>query len=193
MTVRPDNSPFAPLVSTLEWGGRPTRAEVNLDVIESNVRELHRHVGSALLLAVVKADGYGHGAVAVARAALEGGADRLGVYTVDEAVSLRKAGIWAPILVFGPFSTSEAATVWKYDLTPTLTSLDGARALQASSNGRSLSYHVKVDTGLTRAGIEVENLVPFVEKLDSFPALQPEGIFTHLARADESNKESAES
>src|SRR5947209_5977746 len=175
---------FAPLVSTSEWGGRATRAEVNLDAIESNVREILKLVRPAQLLVVVKADGYGHGSVPAAQAALKAGADRIGVYTVDEGVALRVAGISAPVLVFGPFTKSEARLFWQHDLTPTITSYEAATALQERSEGRKLPYHVKIDTGLTRAGIEPENVLPLVTKLSSFPSLEPEGVFTHFARAD---------
>jgi alanine racemase len=181
---------FAPLVSTAEWGGRATRAEVNLDVIAANVRELRRLVQPALLLVVAKADGYGHGSVPVARAALEAGADRIGVYTVDEAVALRLAGILAPVLVFGPFTRAEAGLIWDHDLTPMISSYEGALALQEHSRGRKLRYHVKIDTGLTRAGVEPENLLPLVAKLSTFSALEREGVFTHFARADEKAKHS---
>lgn len=170
-----------------------TRAEVNLDAVSWNVRALRKRVGDTKLLAVVKADGYGHGSVAIARCALKAGADRLGVYTVDEAVALRTAGMTAPILVFGPFSSAEAPTICKYTLTPTITSIDAASALQASSDGDRIPCHIKVDTGLTRAGVDVRYLPSFVRKLEHFPALQVEGIFTHFARADEKKKESAHS
>lgn len=192
MAAAPGHNIFAPLVSTRDWGGRFTRAEVNLDAIETNVRALRRHIADIPLVAVVKADGYGHGSVAVSRSALDGGANRLAVYTADEAVGLREAGITAPILVFGPFSAAEARAIWKYSLTPTLTTIEAAESLQKSSGDRKMGYHVKVDTGLTRAGVELGDLVPFVEALDRYPALQREGIFTHFARADEREKTSAE-
>jgi alanine racemase len=181
---------FAPLVSTADWGGRSTRAEINLDVIAANVRELKRLVQPALLLVVAKADGYGHGSVPVARAALGAGADRIGVYTVDEAIALRLAGISAPILVFGPFSNAEARLIWDHNLTPMISSYEGALALQEHSGGRRLRYHLKIDTGLKRAGVEPENVLPFVAKLSGFPSLEGEGVFTHFARADEKAKHS---
>src|SRR5947209_15769213 len=94
-----------------------TVALVDLDAIQNNVRALKHHVGKALLQVVVKADGYGHGAVPVARAALAAGADWLGVYAVREGVALRVAGIEAPILVFGPFTAGEARQIVDRHLT----------------------------------------------------------------------------
>jgi alanine racemase len=179
---------FAPLASTAAWGGRATRAEVNLDIIESNVRELLKLVRPAQLLVVAKADGYGHGSVPAAQAALRAGADWIGVYTVDEGVALRLAGITAPILVFGPLTQPEARLFWEHELTPTITSYEAAAALHEQSEGRTLRYHVKIDTGLTRAGIEPENVLPLAAKLSGFPSLELEGVFTHFARADEKAK-----
>src|SRR5437588_13009203 len=109
MTAQPGTpSRFGPILSTPEWGGRATRAEINLDAIAGNANAAGRFVHPAELMAVVKADAYGHGAAEVARAALEGGASWLGVYAVSEGMRLRQSGITAPILVFGPFQTAEA-------------------------------------------------------------------------------------
>lgn len=176
---------FSAVRSTAEWGGRVTRAEIDLDAIETNVREIARHVGRAGVLAVVKADAYGHGAPPVARAALRGGAERLAVYTVDEGVALRRGGIEAPILVFGPFTAPQAPSLWEHRLTPTLLTLDSALQLARCAAGPALPFHLKVDTGLTRSGISPREVLPLLNKVSSIPSLQPEGIYTHFARADE--------
>jgi alanine racemase len=140
-------------------------------------------------MAVVKADGYGHGAVAVGRTALEHGASRLAVYTVAEGVTLRQSGVNAPILVFGPFSQGEAEDIWAHHLTPTVTSIDAAAHLQERSAGRNLRYHLKLDTGLARAGIAPPDAVDFLRAVsDSFPALHHEGTYTHFVSADENDQ-----
>jgi alanine racemase len=147
------------------------------------------HVAPAEVMAVVKADAYGHGAPAVGRTALAHGASRLAVYAVGEAVNLRRSGVTAPILVFGPFAQAEAGEIWRHGLTPTLTHLEAARWLQESSKGRILHYHVKLDTGLARAGIDPAEAVSFLQAVTaSFPALQLQGAYTHFAAADEADK-----
>jgi alanine racemase len=183
---------FASLVSDLDWGGRATRAEVDLGAVRENVRSMRRATTAREMLVVVKSDGYGHGAVAVGRASLESGATRLGVYTVDEGVSLRRAGISAPILVFGPWTEPEAVEISRHDLTATLTNLEAARTLQQHAYGRTVRYHVKLDTGLTRNGVMPDDVVDLMDGLRAFSSLEPEGIFTHFARSDEVDKTSTE-
>jgi alanine racemase len=144
-------------------------------------------------MAIVKGDAYGHGAAAVAATALANGARWLGVYTVQEGVALRRASPTAPILVFGPFAPAEATQIWDARLTPTIHSIQGAAELQRSARaGNRLPFHVKVDTGLTRAGIEAEDAVLFMRNLQQFPALEAQGLYTHFASADARSKERSE-
>src|SRR5579872_856355 len=96
---------FREALSTADWGGRATRVEVDLDSIAWNVAQLKQLIEPAELMPVVKANGYGHGAVAVSTTAVRAGAERLAVYTVDEGVELRRAGLDVPVLTFGPFET----------------------------------------------------------------------------------------
>jgi alanine racemase len=175
-------------VSRLNWGGRSTRVEIDLDTIAANVQALRARARAPEFLVVVKADGYGHGSIAVGKAALAAGATRLGVYTVDEGVALRRAGITAPILVFGPFTNAEAPLVWEFTLNPTVTNLPSAKALQNTSMGRTLNYHLKVDSGLTRNGVLPKDAVGLMNQIKELSALTPEGIFTHFARSDEADK-----
>lgn len=165
-----------------------TRAEIDLDAIEANVRALRDHVQPALLMAVVKANGYGHGAVMASRAALRGGADWLSVYAPVEGVVLREAGIRAPILVLGPFTARDARALVERNLTPTVTSLQAASVLQDAAGDSQVQVHIKFDTGLNRAGVGWEDAVPFVHALSRFPALRVEGMLTHFASADEADK-----
>ena len=106
-----------------------------------------------------------------------------------EGVTLRRNGITAPILVFGPFSRSEVDDIWVHELTPTVHSLDAAAGLQKRSHGRILRFHLKLDTGLARAGILPADAVDFLQAVrDAYPALHHEGTYTHFVSADEADK-----
>jgi len=120
----------------------------------------------------------------VSRAALDAGASSLAVYTVEEGLALRQAGIECRILVFGHFLTIEAPSICEANLTPTVSSEAAGKALQDAATG-DIPYHVKIDTGLGRAGVAPTEAVPLMRSLAHFPALRPEGIYTHFARADE--------
>jgi alanine racemase len=167
---------------------RPTRAEVDLGNIRHNVRTFVDLVGpSCRVMAVVKADAYGHGAVEVSRAALEAGASRLGVALVEEAEELREAGVDAPLhLLFEPPPES-AGRVVDLGLVPTVYTSPYARELSrcASSRGRRVPVHIKVDTGMHRVGVSPEGATRFVEEVRGLPGVELEGIYTHLATASE--------
>lgn len=172
---------------------RPTWAEVNLDNIRHNVQELRRLAPDAQFMAVVKADGYGHGAVPVARAALEAGADWLAVATLEEGIDLRKAGLTVPVLVLGYIPPIQADTVVLYDLQPAVFHLDLVQALAQWGRAlmRKVPVHVKVDTGMGRIGVRPDGLVDFVKAAKAYPQIELEGVFTHLATADEPENEFA--
>ncbi|MBI4319979.1 MAG: alanine racemase [Chloroflexi bacterium] len=174
------------------WRGRPVWAEIDLDAIAHNTRALKRLIGDKVeLLAVVKANGYGHGAVMVSVIALRSGASRLGVACVDEGIQLRRAGISSPILVLGYIPPCEAAEVVRFELTPTVNTMQLALALSSKSAAASVTtpLHVKVDTGLTRFGLLPEEVAGFVKGLLTMPNLRLEGLWTHFASADEPDKE----
>jgi len=165
-----------------------TRAEIDLDALRSNVAAIRGSLEPGVqLLVVVKADGYGHGAIQVGRTALEAGASHLAVYTVPEALSLRNAGIAGPVLVLGPIDPSQAEACVTAGITPAIASMQLARALsqRAVEAGMTVTYHLEVDTGLTRYGILVGEVGTFLKALKTLPGLKPEGIFTHYASADE--------
>ncbi|RLC81043.1 MAG: alanine racemase, partial [Chloroflexi bacterium] len=133
-----------------------TWAEIDLDAIAFNAAGLKaRAGGKAELMVTVKANGYGHGAVQVARAALEGGATRLAVHRALEGVQLRQAGITAPILVMGYTLPAVSERVVRWNLTPTVNSQPQAEALSAAAvaAGKMLPIHVKIDTGMGRYGL----------------------------------------
>jgi alanine racemase len=172
------------------WSGRPVWADIDLDALTHNVKELKQRAGEALFMAVVKANAYGHGAIAMARAALAAGADRLGVICVDEGEELRRAGITAPILIMGYTPVSQAERVVELSLTPTVSSQQLALALArfAVSRDATLTVHLKVETGLNRYGLPPEQLLPLAESLRQLPGLDVEGLFTHFATAEEGDK-----
>jgi len=170
---------------------RLTWAEVDLDAIAHNVRRLKGLIGERVeLMAVVKANAYGHGAVPVARVALESGASRLAVNRAVEGIELRRAGIAAPILILGYSPPWEAEAIVHYDLTPTVTEREVASALSeaAASQGKTIPIHVKVDTGMGRFGLLPDEVVGFVKGLAEFPNLRLEGFWTHFSSADEADK-----
>ena len=171
---------------------RPVWAEVDLDAVRHNVGEVRRLVGpKTKIMAVVKADGYGHGAVPVARAALAAGAEWLGVSLPEEGIALRRAGITAPVLVLGPLQPAQVEPVLKYGLTPTVCHLEAAEALSAAAGGRRVGIHVKVDTGMGRIGLMPEEVLPFIRRVCALPGIELGGVFSHLARADERDKSHA--
>ena len=172
------------------WLGRPVWADIDLDALAHNIRELKRRAGSAQLMAVVKANAYGHGAIAVARAALAAGADRLGVICLDEGEELRRAGITAPILIMGFTPVSQAERAVDLSLTPTVSSQQMALALArfAVEKGVTVTIHLKIETGLNRYGLPPEQLLPLAESLRQLPGLDVEGLFTHFATGDAADK-----
>ncbi len=168
-----------------------TWAEIDLDAIAHNARELKRLIGEKTeLMAVVKANGYGHGAVPVAEAALDNGASRLAVHRTLEGVQLRQAGITAPVLIMGYTLPAQAETIVRWDLTPTVNTPEQAQALSAAAlhQGKVLPIHVKVDTGLGRFGLLPDEVADFVQAISELPGLILEGIYTHFAMADAADK-----
>lgn len=171
---------------------RPAWVEIDLEAIRHNVRTIKRMAGDGVrFMAVVKADGYGHGAVRVARAALEAGADWLGVALVEEGVELRENGITAPILVLSESSPSAASLAVEYDLATTVCSEETARvlSLEAVRQGKQARVHLKVDTGMNRIGVPPDRVGEVAVRLLTMPNLFFEGLFTHFARADEPDNE----
>jgi alanine racemase len=172
-----------------------------------NIKELKRITRSpARLMAVVKANGYGHGAVQVAREALHNGAQYLGVARINEAISLRKAGLSAPILIFGYSPPDLAPLLIDYELTQTVYSLSTATALSEYANrkGKKITVHIKVDSGMGRLGFLLEDIhttpkdtplnnpIREIEAISRLAGLTVEGIFTHFATADSADKSYAD-
>ncbi len=173
-----------------KWLGRPLWAEIDLDAIAGNIAGLRRRIGDAELLAVVKANGYGHGAVPVAKTALEAGAKRLGVACLDEAVQLRRAGLSAPIVILGHTPVWEARRLVEYKVTPTIDTKQLALAVASFSaeQGVVTPVHLKVETGMNRFGLMPDEVSDFAQFLRTVPGLAVEGLYTHFAMADEEDK-----
>ena len=159
----------------------------HLDITYKNTKE-SIHQNSKKICAVVKADGYGHGAVEVARTALSCGASYLGVAFLDEALELREKGITAPILILGFTPENQFDTILEHDITQTIYDLRSAVALseKAVKYDKKAKIHIKIDTGMGRIGFYPDSpSVSQIRKIFSLKNLIVEGIFTHFARADE--------
>lgn len=170
---------------------RDTVVEVDLDAIKHNIGQFRRHLSSGIkIMAIVKADAYGHGAVSVAKTALSSGADWLGVAFLDEALELRAAGIKAPILVMGYTPPRGISVGIEEEISLTISSLETAEmiARHVQEKGKKAQVHLKVDTGMSRLGLALEEVIPTVEKLKAIQGLQLQGLFTHFATADEKDK-----
>ena len=166
-----------------------TWAEVDLGAIASNLAAVRACLGPGVrVMAVVKADAYGHGAVPVARAALRAGAGWLGVATVDEGLALRAARITAPILVLGPANSGEVSDAAGEGLSLTIHAADAVPLIAKAARRRVPRVHVKVDTGMTRLGVAPSEVAK-VTRAVTAAGLRLEGVFTHLACADEPRQE----
>jgi alanine racemase len=174
--------------------------EIDLQAYGRNVRTLRSLAApAARFMAIVKANGYGHGAVEVSRVALQSGADCLGVARIEEGLHLRQAGIEAPILIFGFTPPGQIQSLLENHLTQTVFSVPMAEALAnaAKAAGRTLRTHIKIDTGMGRLGVlatetSLQRKVHDVRSILELPGLEVEGLFTHFATADSSNTEFAQ-
>ena len=167
-------------------------ATIDLGCIRHNVASLIERLSpGAGLMAVVKANGYGHGAPPVARASLEAGAESLGVATAAEAAELREAGIEGSILVMGPLTAAELDLAIGAEAEVLVWSGSFLRLVAASSRlgSRRLRVHVKVDTGMRRLGLLPRGLPGFLDEIDTAPELEMAGLMTHFATADEADED----
>ncbi len=165
---------------------RPSHVEVDLNAIRNNVATIVEAVAPAMLCAVVKADGYGHGDVPSAEMALEGGAEWLAVALVEEAVRLREAGIDAPILLLSEPMAGDAPLVVKWDLVPTVYRQSFIGVLAGTVDEATvLPVHLKVDTGMHRVGASPEDALELAKAITDNPRLELQGVWTHFAVADE--------
>jgi alanine racemase len=174
---------------------RATAAVIDLRAISHNIRKIRKRIGNKRgLMAVVKADGYGHSSVEVSLTALKSGADCLGIAIPEEAKQLRGAGIRCPVLVLGLIQPEEAYKVIDLNLEQTICSLDLAEALNqvASKAGSRVNVHIKVDTGMGRVGVRPRDTIALTRKIRRFRNLNLVGIFSHFSSADGGDKTFAE-
>ncbi len=171
---------------------RPVWAEINLDNVKHNIKEIKNIVKrDTIVCAVIKADGYGHGAVEIAKTLLENGADRIAVATLGEAVQLRKAGYTVPIMVLGYTPKNQGQLVLDHSIIQTVYSYDQALAFSnaAKKNDSTMTIHLKIDTGMSRIGFQPNNeSINDIKEIFKLPNLIVEGIFTHFATADDKDK-----
>lgn len=163
---------------------RPAHLQIDLSAIRHNLGEVRRIVGPAVaIIAVVKADAYGHGAVPASRVALDAGAEMLAVALVEEGVQLREAGLMAPILVMGAMVPEQAAALVEWNLIPSVMNLELAEALsqEAARAREAIVCHLKVDTGMCRLGARDDDLPQLLPQLARLTGLSWQGIFSHLA------------
>lgn len=167
-------------------------AEINLDAIGNNIREIKSIIKQdTQLLAVVKADAYGHGAEEVSKVCLYNGADQLAVATCDEGVQIRQWSIQVPILILGNTVEGQLETVINYGLTQAIFRYETAKLMSdiAAKLGKTALVHIKIDTGMSRIGfLPTDESIAEIERIFALPNLKVTGIFTHFATADEKDK-----
>ena len=165
-----------------------TWAEIDLDAIRHNMREIRRHVGEKVkILACVKADAYGHGSVRAAQIMIESGADMLAVASIDEGRQLRDAGILCRILSLGYTAKADTAYAIEENITPTIYSFEDARRFsgEAKNAGKECAIHIALDTGMTRIGFELcDKALDEIEEINNLENIKIEGIYTHFSCAD---------
>ncbi len=167
-------------------------AEIDLDAVAYNIKNIRKKVKKeTMIMGVVKADAYGHGAVEVSKVLLYNGANWLGVAMIDEAVQLRKNNIMVPILILGYTPEAEIEDVVRYDIIQTVFSYEMAKMVSdaAVKLGKTAKIHIKADTGMGRIGfIPEENIGDEVLKISKLPNIEINGIFTHFSTSDEKDK-----
>lgn len=170
---------------------RSVWAEIDLAALRHNLGEIRRIIGpNVAQMAVVKAEAYGHGAFEVAQAACQAGAAWLGVALPEEGLALRQKGITVPILVFAPLQTEQVGFFLEHQLTATVCFLEPVVALsrEALKRGQTVQVHVKLDSGMGRVGVRPEEAVKFIKKVAAIPGIKVEGLYSHLATADQADK-----
>jgi alanine racemase len=165
---------------------RSTVAHVDLAALQANFRAIQEFVGAPRIIAVVKANAYGHGAARVALALEQAGATMLACADIEEGIVIRQAGVRVPILVFGALSVSDLDGLFEFALTPTISTPGAARAVQAAAarHKTTIGYHLKIDTGMNRLGFRHDNLRRTLPDLLGSANLRLDAVYTHFASAD---------
>ncbi|WP_058486268.1 alanine racemase [Defluviitalea phaphyphila] len=166
-------------------------AEINLDAIAHNINQIKKQLShNTEIMAIIKADAYGHGAIEVSKVLIENGVERLGVAILDEGKQLRNKGINVPILILGYTSPSKADEIVSFNLTQTVFTYEMAKALSdsAKAQNKNVNIHIKIDTGMGRIGFKPNNeSINLIKEINKLPNLNIEGIFTHFSSADEAD------
>lgn len=171
---------------------RPAWIEIDRSAVVHNINEIRNYIGQdKMIMAVVKADGYGHGSVEVSKLAVAKGIERLGVALPEELAVLRDAGIQVPVHILSDIDESAVSDCVKYEAIPSVNNLEIAEKLnvEARKQKKILKIHVKVDTGMSRSGILPEKALDFFAGLKALSNISTEGMFTHFATADQPNSE----
>ena len=165
---------------------RSTVAHVDLAALQSNFAAIQKFVGGTRIIAVVKANAYGHGSARVALALEQAGATMLACADIEEGIAIRQAGVRVPILVFGALSVSDLDGLFEFALTPTISTPGAARAVQsaAARHKTTIGYHLKIDTGMNRLGFRHDNLRRTLPDLLSSANLRLDAVYSHFASAD---------
>jgi len=175
-------------MKTSTFSGRPTVAEVNLGALEFNYRQLRRKIPKEVkLLAVVKADAYGHGAIPLSLKLEKLGVEYLGVAISEEGAELREGGVKVPILILGGVYGGDVDRILRFHLTPVVFGKDSLQLLskEAERRGRKVKVHLKVDTGMGRLGVPLDLWPSFLMELKRYPRIEIEGILSHFSMMDE--------
>ena len=168
--------------------GRPTIAQIDLDALAFNFRQLQKRVPKGVrILAVVKADAYGHGAIPISRKLERLGVEYLGVAIADEGVELRKGGVKAPILVLGGIYGGDIEKIFQFNLTPVVFHKEALKSIAKVAQGgkKKIKVHVKVDTGMGRLGVPSPLWPNFLKEIAHFPKVEIEGILSHFSMMNE--------
>lgn len=170
----------------------PVWAEINLDSLRHNIKAIREIVpAKSMIMAVVKANAYGHGSVESSRVFLENGSDSLAVATLPEAIELRRAGITAPVLILGYTSPEQVESILRWSITPTVYTVEYAEILSSAAERISVTadIHIKIDSGLGRIGFQPnERSLGTISEIKRMSAINIEGVFTHFALADSKDK-----
>ena len=157
---------------------------IDLHQLKKNYQIVKSEVGEIPIMATVKANAYGHGAVEVSKALEEEGVRYLAVFTIDEGIELRDAGIKTDIFIYAKFDPSRIDEALKYNLTLNISSFDDLKALKAH-DGNTIRVHLKIDTGMTRLGVPYEQAEDFLKEANQIESIELEGLYSHFATADE--------
>jgi len=174
---------------------RPVWAEINLSNLDYNIKQIRNKVGDKEIIGVVKADGYGHGSVAVSKVLLENGVKTLAIATLQEAITLREGGITCPIIMLGITPEMYSYTLLEYDIIPVTSSYGNAAAISEAAKAarKTIEAFIAVDTGMGRIGfLPNDEAIGEIKKISSLSNLKIKGLFSHFATADEKDKAYAE-